>query len=144
MAQGDFALFVPVSKAFINCKKNTAKQKVEWLQIKWIRVMKEKPLQFQYRHSLNTLETWKIVDLKRKAKGRPPDLGRILLPKLYSRPREIKPGKKKDLMELLDYVPPVHHAFYHQLVAAADDNEEEEIDYEMTDESGEDSDGSNS
>ena len=51
MTQEDFVSFEPVSKAFINHKKNTAKQKVEWFQIKWIRVTKERPLQFQYQHS---------------------------------------------------------------------------------------------
>ena len=56
MTQEDFVSFEPVSKVFINHKINTVKGKVEWLKIKWIRVTKEKPLQFQYRHSLNTLK----------------------------------------------------------------------------------------
>ena len=59
MTQEDFVPFEPVSKAFINRKKNTLKQKVSWLEIKWIRVTKEKPLQFQYRHSL------KVVNIPR-------------------------------------------------------------------------------
>ena len=72
-------------------------------------------LQFRYRYSNNSLECWKTVDLKRKTKGRPVDMGRIALPTLYDRPRAINTKKLSDLMELLDFVPPVHHAFYHQL-----------------------------
>ena len=59
MAQTDFVSLVPISKSFANRKKNTAKQGVQWLQIKWIRVQKDKPLQFQYCYSLNSLEAWK-------------------------------------------------------------------------------------
>ena len=76
---------------------------------------KDKPLQFQYRYSNNSLESWKTVDLKRKTKGRPVDMARIALPLLYDRPRAINPKKVSDLLELLDFVPPVHHAFYLQL-----------------------------
>ena len=101
-------------------------------------------MQFQYWHSLNTLEAWKTVNLKRKAKGRPPDLGKISLPKLYSSQREIKPAKVKDLLELLDYVPPVHHAFYDKLVAGDEDSEEEESGVSDEENSGEESDESDS
>ena len=104
MAQTDFISLVPVSKSFVNRKKNTVKQGVQWLQIKWIRVQKDKPLQFQYRYSLNALEAWKTVDLRRRAKGRPPDLGRIPLPKLYTTSRPIKAGKKTDLLSLTSYL----------------------------------------
>lgn len=117
MTQADFVSLVPISKSFVNRKTNTAKQGVQWLQMKWIRVQKDKPLQFQYRYSLNSLEAWKTVDLRRRAKGRPPDLGRIQLPRLYTTPRPIKPGKKADLLSLFDFIPPLHHAFYNSLLS---------------------------
>lgn len=72
----------------------------------WIAVHKDKPLQFQYRYSNNSLECWKTVDLKRKTKGRPIDMSRIALPLLYNGPRAINTKKVSDLLELLDFVPP--------------------------------------
>lgn len=87
---------------------------------------KDKPLQFRYRYSHNTLEEWKVVDLKRKTKGRPPNMGRILPTELHSRLRPIK-AAKKDLMDLLEFVPPVHDAFYWDLLGGGgtEDSEDE-------------------
>ena len=123
MTPADFVSLVLVSKAFVNRKINTAKRSVQWLQIKWIRVQKDKPLQFQYRYSLNDLEAWKTVDLKRRTKDRPPDLGRIQLPRMYTTARPIKPAKKTDLLSLFQYIPPLHHPFYNNLLATDGNNE---------------------
>ena len=86
MEREDFVSLDPL-KVIVNREVNTHYAKVEWLKIHWIAVSKEQPLQFRYRYSNNSLERWKTVDLKRKTKGRPPDMGKIVLPVLYSRPR---------------------------------------------------------
>lgn len=78
----DFVSLKDLKKAVVSRKVNTSGSKVEWLKIQWVSVSKDKPLQFQYPYSHNTLEVWKTVDLKRKAKGRPPDVGRLTLPPL--------------------------------------------------------------
>ncbi len=137
MTPEDFVSFVGLSKAFVNRKVNTRKQKFSWLNIRWIRVTKDRPLEFQYRCSLNTLEAWKTVSLKRKSKGRPPNLGLMPLPQLYSSGCQIKQSKKKDLADLMNYVPPVYHTFYHHLVASGEDNEESGEDDEENGESDE-------
>ena len=66
METEDFVSLKPLKAAIVNRKVNTRNAKVEWLKIQWISVSKDKPLQFQYRYSLNTLQSWKTVDLKRK------------------------------------------------------------------------------
>ena len=116
----------------MNRKVNTASGKVKWLNIKWINVHKDHPLQFRYRYSHNDLKAWKTVSVKRTAKGRPPDLGKIKLPYLYARSRKFKKAKLDDLMELLSYVPPVHHDFFKQLVGT-DVGEAEESESEAED-----------
>ena len=113
----------PLKAAIVNRKKNTVRGKVEWLKMHWISVSKDKPLQFRYKYSINTLECWKTVNLQRKTKGRPPDMGRIVLPHLYDGPRPIKKEKVSDLLELLDFIPPVYHGFYRQLRGTNDDSE---------------------
>ena len=55
IAPDNFVSLVPVSQSFVNRKTNKAKQGVQSLQMKWIRLDKDKPLQFQYHYSLNTL-----------------------------------------------------------------------------------------
>lgn len=70
------------------------------------------PYQIFYKYSHNDLESWKILDVRRKNRGGPSDPGMIVLPQLRAGPRSIQPKKLKDLMELLDYIPPVYQAFY--------------------------------
>ena len=113
MKREDFVSLKPLKEAIVNRKVNKLGGKVEWLKMHWISVSKDKPLQFQYRYSNNSLERWKTVDLKRKTKGRPVDMGRIELPLLHDQPKAVNPQKISDLLELLDFVPPVHHAHTH-------------------------------
>ena len=87
METSDFVSLHGLKAAVVNRKKNVAGQKVEWLNIRWIRVTKDKPLQFSYKYSHNTLKCWKTVSLKRKTKGRPVDMGLVQLPPLYPGPR---------------------------------------------------------
>ena len=115
MKREDFVSLKPFKAVTVNRKKNTVGGKVEWLKMHWISVCKDKPHQFQYRYSNNLLECGKTVDLKRKTKGRSIDTGRIALPLLHNRPRAINTKKVSDILELLDFVPPVHRALYHQI-----------------------------
>ena len=64
-----------------------------------------------------------MVELKRKAKERPPVISCIPVAVLYS------DGSKKkldDLMSLLQFVPPVYHDFYKNLQATDVESEAEE------------------
>ena len=124
---GDFVSLAELKKAIVNRKKNTHKQKVEWLKMRWIHVSREELLIIKYRYSHNTLEAWKAIDVKRKTRGRPVDMGKVALPPLYDGPRAIKDAKLRDLLQLLVYVPPIHHSFYHKLrgTSSPTDSEEE-------------------
>ena len=126
MERETFVSLQPLKDAIVNRKKNTEKGKVEWLKIRWINVDKDHPLQFRYRYTHNELEEWKVVDVKRVSKGRPPDVGKIKLPLLYATPRKIKKAKLKDLIELLVFIPPIFHDFYKQLNGSEDADSETE------------------
>ena len=136
MKPEDFVSLKPLKAAIVNRKMNTNRGKVEWLKIQWISVSKAKPLQFQCRYSLNTLESWKTVDLKCRSKGRPVDMGRIDLPLLRVGPRPISEKKAADLLELLPYIPPIHHAFYRGLNGALADSDAEDEEVECSDQEG--------
>ena len=125
MQRTDIVSLQVLKAAIVNCKVNTNHQKVDWLKIRWIQVRKEYPLQFRYRYSHNTLEAWKTIDVRRKAKGRPVDIGQIALAPLYPGPRAINQKKIDDLHSLLKFVPPVHHDFYYKLSSTERDSEAE-------------------
>ena len=76
---------------------------------------KKERFEFRYRYTINPLEPWKIVNVKRRSKGRPTDLGRTPLPELYPGKRQISVKKLADLKELLQFIPPIHHEFYQSL-----------------------------
>jgi len=52
---------------------------------------------------------------------------------LYEKPRAISSAKLSDLMELLDYIPPIYHSFYKNLLA--NDDQVEEVSDSSQDES---------
>ena len=57
------------------------------------------------------------MDLHRKTKGHPADLGHFSFPAAYSGPRILKEAKIHDILSMLDFIPPVHHDFHSQLVS---------------------------
>ena len=119
MNQDEFVTLAAVRAEIVYRKVNTFKEKVEWLQIRWIGITKDKPFEIQYKYSHNDLESWKILDVRRRKRGRPLDPGRLVLQPLYTHPRPIKANKLKDLSELLDYIPPIYHEFYTNLQSSS-------------------------
>lgn len=120
-----------LKKLITNRKVDTLGRSVDWLSIRWIQVRKEAPLKFRFKRSLNKLANWKEVDLHRKTKGRPAQLGHFSFPAAYSGPRILKEAKIHDILSMLDFIPPVHHDFYRQLVSgdvSSDSELEEEED----------------
>ena len=53
------------------------------------------PLAFQYHYTLNLLEEWKKVDLRRRGKHGPPNMGKIEPLPLFTSPSKIKNMKQK-------------------------------------------------
>ena len=132
MTTEDFTSTRNVRSEIVYRKTNTNGNKVEWLNIRWLQVSKDKPFEIQYRYSHNTLEAWKTLDVCRKRQGRPSDLGSVSLVPLYRGFRPINVKKLQDLLALIDFIPPVHHAFYNELEStAADCHSEEEVEQDQ-------------
>ena len=132
MATSDFVSIENVRSLIVYRKTNTQKQKVEWLNIRWLQISADHPFQVRYRYSLNSLEAWKTLDLRKRRVGRPADVGRVVLEPLYSGPRPLSEKKLADLRVLTEFIPPIHHAYYRSLEATNDpigsssESEEEE------------------
>ena len=123
MSQEDFVSTKNVRSEIVYRKVNTRKEKVEWLQIiQWIRLRRDKPYEIRYKYSHNVLEAWKILDVQRRQAGRPAIPGIISLDPLYNNARPINTKKLQDLHVLMDFIPPIHHAFYNELQSSNDVN----------------------
>lgn len=95
---------------------NLLKSNVKGLsKMQWLHVKKEHPFKLFYKEVYNTDLPFEEIDFSKKGglRGRPPTT--ILLPPLYERPPKIKAAKYNNLMQLLPYIPPIHHAFYESL-----------------------------
>ena len=138
MSQDDFVSLVELKRCIVNRKVTVTKQPVNWFSIRWIRVTKDKPFAFKYRNSLNELEGWKEVNVRRKRQGRPVDMGRVTLTPLFIGPCPIKKVKIHNLLSLLAYVPPVYHEFHESIRATNTSRDDEDSDEQSSDSGSED------
>lgn len=79
----------------------------------------------------------KVLDVKKRQKGRPRDVEQIILPPLREKPPGLKKNKVTDIMSLLDYIPPVYHEYYTQLSSSSvgdESSSEEESESESDEE----------
>ena len=120
MSTDDFVSIQNVRSQIVYRKKNTQKQKVDWLSMRWLQVSEEKPFEIRYRYSHNTLEAWKTLNVRKQRPGRPVDIGRVELVPLYTGPRPLNDNKVKDLRLLVQFIPPIHHSFYLSLDTATE------------------------
>ena len=60
------------------------------------------------------------LDFKPSKKGRPVSLANIPQTKLYRGLRTVTKEKKKDMEDLLPFIPPVHHYYFESLLTSDD------------------------
>jgi len=113
MERDDFFSTKPLELGITNRKRDTNKDKVNWLKMRQIQYRRSDPKSLFYECSHSTEEDWKQVDLQKR--GSCVNLTHVPLPKIYDHERQISQPKKNDLLSLLPYFPPVHHEFYSNL-----------------------------
>jgi len=124
MEKNDFKSAENLLKLITNRKTNKEKQKVEWLKMRWIRLEKNKPGVIMYKYTHNQELPFHSVDIRKRLNGPPPDLGLVSLNIMYPEGRQISQLKYNDIINLLKYVPPVHHDFYTSLKRKAENSSE--------------------
>lgn len=114
MSQDDFFDFVSLLKKYtlVVRKTNTDGEHFKWHDVQWLKYSKEEG-QILYRNSL-IVGPFKQVSFLRRG------LRSTHLLKRYTCSVPISVGKKQDLIDLLQLVPPVFHNFYLNLSTTAD------------------------
>lgn len=115
MKISDFLSTVALEKAITNRKKTSCGYNFNWLNIRWLRYARNCPLQFQFKETLRPEAAFYSVDLRKQKAGRPVNLNNIHQDPLYRSRRPVKIAKKKDMLDLLPYIPPIYHQFYQNL-----------------------------
>lgn len=87
--------------------------------MRWIRLEKAEPLKVKYKTTFSDDIPFSVVNFEKKQNvGRPVlNLSNIVQEKLYPSGKPITMAKKRDMMDLLQYIPPVHHTYYKNLNA---------------------------
>ncbi|CAH1107166.1 unnamed protein product [Psylliodes chrysocephalus] len=108
-----------------NRKISKDKVKVKWLKIQWLRFQNHCPFKIQFKYSNNNDVLFETVDIsKRKSVLQAPKLAL-----LYPDGNVINDAKKKDLLQLKEFIPSVYHGFYENLRSAAQGTGGEMLDY---------------
>jgi hypothetical protein len=82
--------------------------------MQWFHFEKYQPYKFFYRNNISEEMPFTVVDLqKSRQSGRPTK--NVELTKLYNEAPKIKTPKYKNLLDLLQFIPPIHHKFYQEL-----------------------------
>lgn len=110
MDKNDFFSTNNLEKNITHRKIDIDKSKVEWLKIQWLRFFSEMPFKIFFKYSNNEIVQFNELDLQKRTSTL---IGNLDL--LYPNGNSINPLKKKDLVSLLDYVPPIYHEFYNSL-----------------------------
>lgn len=118
----------PLEKCITRRKVNEQKVPVNWLKIQWLRVEKSCPFQIKYKETLQEIMTFETLDLTPSNRRR----GRQILslnavPKetLYPSKRPVSTLKKRDMLDLIKFIPPVHHDFFLSLKTTENGNDDD-------------------
>lgn len=110
-----------VSDIVVNTTHNINKDKVNWLNIKWLRFQEEKPFIIQYKYSLAD-ETFLQLDVADKRRpGRKKNWSSVSLNKKYESRLPVSQKKKKDLLFLLEkqIIPEEYKSFIQEIPETA-------------------------
>jgi hypothetical protein len=95
--------------------------KVEWLKTQFIQLRKTDPKKLYVKYTVDEgLTGFITVDLTKLRRGRRTNAFKHDFTPLYPTGRKITKEKKSDLMDLINYIPPVFHDFYINLGTADD------------------------
>lgn len=112
MKREDFVSTKNLEKNICNRKVATDGSKMEWLKIQWLLFHKIHPYTIYFKYSNNDDVLFASTDLKKRTSKA---LTECELEQMYPKGRAITKEKKKDLLSLMDFVPPIYHTFYENL-----------------------------
>lgn len=102
----DFGKILPTK--FMMRKVDKDKNKFIWRNVQWLRYTKKFGTVL-YKNSLTEDEPFKTLNIKRRGVN---NVSLLDLPRCYSAPLKISKEKKKDLLDLLQFIDPTLHNFY--------------------------------
>lgn len=114
MEQNQFLNFKSLlSERYVHRKENITRQKVPWMQIKWLQYRKAEPGKIFYKLTFEENEEFQILDISRRGRR---SGNTFHLSPLYSGTLSLAAEKVTDLQALLPYIHQSSRCFYEKLV----------------------------
>ena len=115
MSQNDFYDFRSVRGCLIRRKETDEREKVSFSKAAVLEVTE--PLKTKVKKTHGALQSFQTLNHAPR-RGRRPSLQNAIIRRKYDGPVPVTPAKKKDLLDLLPLIPPVHHHFFESLVVS--------------------------
>lgn len=112
MKSEDFISSKLMTDSITHRHKDQDKNTVEWFKIQWLKFEEAFPSKIFFKYSINPEENFSVLNIQKRSCPTPDFLSQMLA---YPNGRKISVEKQKDLIELLQYIPPIHHEFYENL-----------------------------
>lgn len=120
MAKENFWSTSPLEKTIVNRKHDIHNNKVNWLELRQIRITKEKPYSIFMNKDFD--ENFVEVNIQRRTAGRPkssPDLAAFLVP-LWPNGKPVSLPKLQDIKSIMHLIPGDARQFYENLTSDPD------------------------
>lgn len=88
---------------------------VNWLKMRWIKLERSKPHLIQFKYDYNEDSEFYAIKIMKSVAGRPQSLKNVDQPLLYPKGRSVTREKRRDMMDLLKFIPPVKHDYFKNL-----------------------------
>lgn len=122
MQSDDFLSTESLEQSVTRRKNSIHDGPVTWLQIQWLRYEKTKPFTIQYKYTLQEDFPFSELSVKPNKESCPKMLKTVRQEKLFNGPRVLNYLKKRDMLYLLKYIPPIHHWYFRNIKASKDVN----------------------
>ncbi|KAJ4429628.1 hypothetical protein ANN_21829 [Periplaneta americana] len=119
MKRDNFISTNSLEQAITNRKQTIDGYEVNWLKIRWMRYERGMPFTMRFKERLSELVEFSKVNFMKKRKGNKlHSLAHVHQELLYKNQRLVTNEKKKNMLDLLKFIPPLHHAYYKNLQTA--------------------------
>lgn len=142
VTHSDFLSTKSLEDAITKRKVDADHVPVNWLKIQWLRFCKGQPYKVYFKYTLNEEIPFSVINIEKNGKvGKPTNFSKIQNPKLYNEIRAVTQDKKKDMLDLLKFIPPTYHQYYRSLTvntntrasSKINNNEDDDIETEFID-----------
>lgn len=117
MQKNDFFSSTLLEEAITNRKKDTDNIPVNWFKIRWLRFERGQEFSIKFKETLNDWLPFRTINIQKvDVSGKKlSSLKNVQQKCLYATRRPVTQDKKKHMMDLLPYIPPVHHTYFKNL-----------------------------